>query len=258
MPVEARSISAHCPMPHGSASLTEDILEPDLPIVDPHHHLWDHPGNRYLLDELLADVNSAGTISSRLCSSNVAPGLSYRRARGHESDRRKRQFVASAMAEEGDRRGGDTTKICAGIVGHVDFAAAAECRCGAEGQHAAAGTGDFAGSGRSRRGTIRRSSASLATAARFGLMADPSFRSGLSLAGRPRLTFDAWSVSSADLDLARCGARISRQVTIVVNHFGGRSGSASTSATRCSPPTAGRECRQRRAARADVNSAGWR
>ncbi|MBI3369822.1 MAG: hypothetical protein HY021_15630, partial [Burkholderiales bacterium] len=34
----------------------EQILEPALPIVDPHHHLWDRTGNRYLLDELLADT----------------------------------------------------------------------------------------------------------------------------------------------------------------------------------------------------------
>ncbi|GIS96791.1 MAG: hypothetical protein CM1200mP24_00750 [Gammaproteobacteria bacterium] len=33
--------------------VSEVALEPDLPICDPHHHLWDHPGNRYLLDELL-------------------------------------------------------------------------------------------------------------------------------------------------------------------------------------------------------------
>jgi L-fuconolactonase len=31
--------------------LTEEIIEPDLPSVDPHHHLWDHPGSRDLLDE---------------------------------------------------------------------------------------------------------------------------------------------------------------------------------------------------------------
>ena len=37
----------------------EDILEPDLPIVDPHHHLWDRPGNRYLLDEILKDTTQA-------------------------------------------------------------------------------------------------------------------------------------------------------------------------------------------------------
>ena len=40
----------------------EAILEPDLPIVDPHHHLWDRPGWRYLLDELLADLNSGHNI----------------------------------------------------------------------------------------------------------------------------------------------------------------------------------------------------
>ena len=56
--------------------MAETILEPDLPIVDPHHHLWDrrnvpapqgpeHPfmtaiadARRYLLDELLADTGS--------------------------------------------------------------------------------------------------------------------------------------------------------------------------------------------------------
>ena len=27
----------------------EAALEPALPIVDPHHHLWDRPGNSYLL-----------------------------------------------------------------------------------------------------------------------------------------------------------------------------------------------------------------
>ena len=32
--------------------VTEEIIEPDLPIIDPHHHLWDFPGSRYLLDEL--------------------------------------------------------------------------------------------------------------------------------------------------------------------------------------------------------------
>ena len=57
--------------------MTETVLEPDLPIVDPHHHLWDRAGRladlppathpfdsivrttpRYLFDELLADMTS--------------------------------------------------------------------------------------------------------------------------------------------------------------------------------------------------------
>ena len=37
----------------------EEILEPDLPIVDPHHHFWDFPTHRYLLDELLDDTGLA-------------------------------------------------------------------------------------------------------------------------------------------------------------------------------------------------------
>src|SRR5215470_11018043 len=40
----------------------EPVLEPALPIVDPHHHLWDRPGWRYLLDELLADTGSGHNV----------------------------------------------------------------------------------------------------------------------------------------------------------------------------------------------------
>src|SRR5262249_56703533 len=42
----------------------EEILEPGRPICDPHHHLWDHPGRRYLLDELLADTGSGHHVVS--------------------------------------------------------------------------------------------------------------------------------------------------------------------------------------------------
>ena len=40
------------------AKTREEILEPGLPICDPHHHLWDFPTHRYLLPELLADTGS--------------------------------------------------------------------------------------------------------------------------------------------------------------------------------------------------------
>src|SRR5258708_12541920 len=40
----------------------EAILEPALPICDPHHHLWDFPTNRYLLPELLADIGSGHNV----------------------------------------------------------------------------------------------------------------------------------------------------------------------------------------------------
>lgn len=46
------------------AQVREEVLEPQLPICDPHHHLWDYPQGRYLLDELLADVGSGHNVVS--------------------------------------------------------------------------------------------------------------------------------------------------------------------------------------------------
>ena len=38
------------------------ILEPELPIIDPHHHLWQRPGWRYLLEDLLLDTGSGHNV----------------------------------------------------------------------------------------------------------------------------------------------------------------------------------------------------
>ena len=47
------------------AKRTEAALEPDLPIIDPHHHFWDqaHRG-RYLLPQLLSDIGGGHNIVS--------------------------------------------------------------------------------------------------------------------------------------------------------------------------------------------------
>jgi len=42
--------------PQNWLTLTDEpALEPGLAIIDPHHHLWDRPGDRYVLEELVAD-----------------------------------------------------------------------------------------------------------------------------------------------------------------------------------------------------------
>jgi len=48
--------------PDWLAKRREDPLEPELPIVDPHHHLWDRPGNRYLLPDILADIGEGHAV----------------------------------------------------------------------------------------------------------------------------------------------------------------------------------------------------
>ena len=60
-------------MPYGGndwlALTQEPTLEPELPICDPHHHFWDRrleslPYQRYLLDELHADISSGHNVRS--------------------------------------------------------------------------------------------------------------------------------------------------------------------------------------------------
>ena len=42
--------------PDWLAKLTEEVLDPGQPIVDPHHHLWKARPDRYLLQDLMADL----------------------------------------------------------------------------------------------------------------------------------------------------------------------------------------------------------
>ena len=77
--------------------MPEAILEPELPIVDPHHHLWDNrtyatpevdvhpfmtaikPARRYLLDELRAEIRNAGPGQTVACRPNVDSDVPWER-----------------------------------------------------------------------------------------------------------------------------------------------------------------------------------
>ncbi|MDD9896374.1 MAG: amidohydrolase family protein [Gammaproteobacteria bacterium] len=50
--------------PEWLAQVEEETLDPQQIICDPHHHLWDHPGSRYLLEDLLEDVSSGHNVVS--------------------------------------------------------------------------------------------------------------------------------------------------------------------------------------------------
>src|SRR3546814_15912576 len=69
------------------ARRAEPALEPDLPIVDPHHHLWDRPHWRYLLDDLLADTNQGHNVVATVfvqCRAFHRAGRSEESRVGHE------------------------------------------------------------------------------------------------------------------------------------------------------------------------------
>src|SRR5437764_8290319 len=114
---ESRAYPRPLPNPEWLAKRAEEILEPDLPIVDPHHHLGDHPGSRYLLDELLADVNSAHNIVATVF---IQSGSGYRTSGPQEMRPIGESEFVRAIAEEADRRG-TNTRICAGIVSFADL-----------------------------------------------------------------------------------------------------------------------------------------
>src|SRR5260370_33655738 len=112
MPVEARAYPRPLPNPEWLGKLKEEILDPDLPIVDPHHHLWDHPGSRYLLDELLVDANSGHKIVATVF---IQCGSGYRTSGPEEMRAVGESEFVRAIAEGADRRR-TKTKICAGSV----------------------------------------------------------------------------------------------------------------------------------------------
>ena len=46
--------------------VTEEIVEPDIRIIDPHHHLWDFPTSTYLVKELQEDTASGHNVEKTI------------------------------------------------------------------------------------------------------------------------------------------------------------------------------------------------
>ena len=96
----------------------EPILEPDLPIIDTHHHLWERGGHRYLLHELLADAgrghNLVASVFEECEAMYRATGPVEMRPVGQT------EFVAGIAAMSDSGRYGPA-RVAAGIVGFADL-----------------------------------------------------------------------------------------------------------------------------------------
>jgi predicted TIM-barrel fold metal-dependent hydrolase len=101
--------------------LIEDVLEPELPIVDSHHHLWDNDEalmrEEYLLNDLAADLSSGhhieATVFVEAHARHRLDGPVELRSVGET------EFV-NAVADE-DAKRGIATRVAAGIVVNVDI-----------------------------------------------------------------------------------------------------------------------------------------
>lgn len=214
--------------------MAEDILDPDLPIVDPHHHLWDfapdlgaehgaHPfaeilaqTPRYMFDDLLADCRGSG--HNVVATVFMQSGVFYR---ADASEAMKPvgevEFVNGVAAQSASGHYGPF-RACAGIVGHADLRLGDPVGAVLEAL-VAAGNGRFSGI---RHVGAHDPDASVLGPLSFtppGLYADAAFRAGFSRLAPLGLTFDAWVVEpqiSEVTDLARAFP----EQSIILDHVG--------------------------------------
>ena len=95
----------------------EEVLEPELPIIDPHHHFWERRSWRYLLDELVADTaghNIRQTVFIECSSEYRTDGPEELRVVGET------EFV-EAIANESATGNHGELRAAAAIIGSADL-----------------------------------------------------------------------------------------------------------------------------------------
>ncbi|MFL1462427.1 amidohydrolase family protein [Roseococcus sp. DSY-14] len=189
------------------ALTAEAALEPALPILDPHHHLWDRADERYLVAELAADAGQGhdirGTVFIQCASAYRAAGPEEERPLGETA------WVAAQA------RGG----FCAGIVGLVDLTLGERVTPLLE-AHLALAPGRFRGV-RNRTAwhpdpTVRAN----LTAPPPGPLGTPAFIAGARRLAALGLSLDVWCYHT-QLGLVLEVARQVPELTLVLDHLGG-------------------------------------
>ena len=193
----------------------EPILEPDLPIIDPHHHLWhDRPSGRYMPEQLLADLGTGHAVKATVF---VQCGWMHR-TDGEEAARPAGETEAVNAAAVLSATGAyGPARACAGIVGWADLCS--PLLDDMLDAHEAAGGGRFRGI----RQTTAWDDAIRPTSALQkgpGLLQDPRFRAGLRRLGERGVTFEAWQYHPQLGDLLDA-VRAAPDTRVVINHVGG-------------------------------------
>jgi predicted TIM-barrel fold metal-dependent hydrolase len=211
-------------MPYGGndwLALTEEpTLEPEIPICDPHHHLWDRrpariPYQNYLLRELYADLNSGHNVRSTVF---VETNAMYR-IDGPEEMRPvgEVEFVQGMAAAAATGLYGEA-KAAAAIVGHANLHLGDRVAPVLEALQAAS-PNRFRGI---RHGLTWDPHLDIPSN-RWNLesqLADEKFRDGARVLARMGLSFDAWMYFHQLPELVEFAQAIP-DLTIILNHIGG-------------------------------------
>jgi predicted TIM-barrel fold metal-dependent hydrolase len=193
------------PRPDWLALRQEEVIDPERPIVDPHHHLWDRGGQRYLIEEISGDIASGHNIIATV----YVEARSMYRAAGPEAFRPvgEVEFANGPAA------------ICAGIVGHVNLLLGESARAVLEAE-ISAGQGRLRGIRHSAAWDADPNVAGMYANRPKGLLLESNFRKGFACLARLGLSFDAWLFHpqiGEFIDLARAFP----DTRIVLDHCGG-------------------------------------
>ncbi len=194
----------------------EPILEPELPIIDPHHHLWDRQNWRYLLDDLLADTDSGHNILATV----FVQARAMQRADGPEEMKPvgETEFVNGIAAMTASGIYGKI-RACAGIVGHADLTLGGRVEAVLE-AHVRAGGGRFRGIRHITAWDADPGVRNPGFSSPPGLLADTKFREGFAVLHRLGHSFDAW-VYHPQIGEVASFADAFPNAKIVLNHCGG-------------------------------------
>src|SRR5688572_9052779 len=142
MSISADSPNPHFPVrPEWLALHDEPTLEPELPIVDAHHHLWDRPESRYFFLDFLEDAGSGHDIKATVF---MECGAMYRKDGPPELRPVGETEFANGAAAMGASGAYGRTRVCAGIVGFADLSLGDRVTAVLEG-HVGAARGRFRG-----------------------------------------------------------------------------------------------------------------
>lgn len=198
----------------------EETLDPELPICDAHHHLWDfridRVAQRYLLDEFLSDLNSGHNIVSTVY---IECGSMYR-STGPDALKPvgETEFVNGVAAMSASNLYGKA-RIAAGIVGSADL------RLGdAVGPvldaHIESGSSRFRGIRHRAPWDPSADVPNSQPATIENLYLDAKFRQGFANLAPRNLSFEGWCYHPQIPQLTDL-ARNFPETTIILNHFGG-------------------------------------
>jgi predicted TIM-barrel fold metal-dependent hydrolase len=212
-------------MPFGGndwLALTEEpVLEPELPICDPHHHFWDFrisriPYQRYLLHELADDINSGHNVRSTV----FVEARAMYRASGPEEMRPvgEVEFVQGLAAASASGLDGPG-RAAAAIVGHANLNLGARVAPVLEALRAAS-PNRFRGIRHSVTWDPHPEVENTAAHKIQGQLASRDFREGARVLARMGLSLEAWLYFPQLPELAEF-ARAVPDLSIVLNHIGG-------------------------------------